>query len=291
MNPKTNIKLILDIVLTVLFLMLIDPKNTGYSFHEIAGLSIALLFSIHVLLNWKWIKNTTKNLFKARLKGRSKLYYILDMVSLISIAIIIFTGIEISRVVFASNSVAINHSYVTVHKWVSYFCLGLFGIHAALHWRFIVNASGKLLGSLKAGLLKPVMTMAAAGLVIGLIYAGIASPDDLKTARAEALREVPGRPADMYQNSGKRDQYGSAYSIPPESTAASNQNQDTSVGSSTSTSSDTITLSEFLGKMFCNACDKHCSLLNPQCSRGFQQAEAAKIQYEQKYGEVAAKIS
>ncbi|MEQ8174510.1 MAG: DUF4405 domain-containing protein, partial [Syntrophomonadaceae bacterium] len=156
MKTGNNLKLILDIVLTVLFLILIDPKNTGYSFHEIAGLSMAVLFSVHLLLNWKWVRSTTNNLFRSRLKGRSKLYYILDLISLLSVATIIFTGIEISRVVFASGSGAANHAYVVVHKWVSYFCLGLFGVHATLHWRFIVNTLRRLF-SLKTSLLKPVM--------------------------------------------------------------------------------------------------------------------------------------
>ncbi|MEN6350873.1 MAG: DUF4405 domain-containing protein [Syntrophomonas sp.] len=285
MNFKTSLKLFLDIMLTILFLILIDPKNTGFSFHEIAGLSIAALFSVHVVLNWKWVKSISKNLFSSKLKARPKLYYILNLISLVSVATIIFTGIEISRVLFASDGGTANHTYVLVHKWVSYFCLGLFGIHAALHWRFILNTARKWVDSLvKPGVFRPVLGLSSVVLVLGLVYSGIVANASEYTA-AESRKEPPGLPSTVYQSSPSMP---SSSSLSGQSPTPSSQTVNNSSSVNTQGPNSAVTLSEFLGNMFCSGCSKHCCLLSPQCAKGVQQVESAKIQYEQKYGEYAA---
>lgn len=282
MNAKNGFKLILDIILTVLFLILIDPKNTGFSFHEMAGLSITVLFSVHIILNWKWVKSITKKLFTSKLKARPKLYYILNVISLLSVATIIFTGIEISRVLFASESSVTGQAYVVVHKWVSYLCLGLFGIHAALHWRFVVHTVRRWSEALfKPGWLKPVLGVGSVILVLGLLYTGI-------TARAQEGRvaavgqEPPGPQSNVYPGSPSMPP---SSSLSGQSTRPSGEAESSSSTSvNTQVSGQTVTLSDYLSRMFCTGCAKHCSLLSPQCSKGFQQVEAAKIQYQQQYG-------
>lgn len=44
-------------------------------------------------------------------------------------------------------------------------------------------------------------------------------------------------------------------------------------------SSVTQTLEEYLGSLFCNACGRHCSLLNPQCNVGEEKAEEAEEEF------------
>jgi hypothetical protein len=60
MRNKNITKLILDIIMTAVFLILIDPKNTGMTFHEIAGLTMGALFTFHIILNWTWVKALPK---------------------------------------------------------------------------------------------------------------------------------------------------------------------------------------------------------------------------------------
>lgn len=42
-------------------------------------------------------------------------------------------------------------------------------------------------------------------------------------------------------------------------------------------------LEEFLSKLNCTACGKHCSLLSPRCGRGQMQAQQAEEEYNQTY--------
>jgi hypothetical protein len=72
MSDKTLKKIILDIVMAIIFLILIDPKNTGMTFHEIAGLTMGALFTFHIFLNRKWVKSITRNLFNPKLKSQAE---------------------------------------------------------------------------------------------------------------------------------------------------------------------------------------------------------------------------
>lgn len=294
MKNKTITKLILDIIMTALFIILIYPKNTGFTFHEIAGLAMGALFVSHLVLNWSWVKSVTKNLFNPRLKARSKWYYILDTVSFISVIIIIFTGIEISQVLFVSGSDTVNHSFITLHKWVSYFCLGLFGVHIAIHWRFFYETVRKLLAGLKmSGFSKAALSAGTAVLIIGLLYSQIASGFTADADTVASRRETPyvqsGTSSSASGTSTSSDQSGSGQSDTTitgtsATSSQSDSSQSSTMSSSTDNTGDTVTLADFLGKMFCTGCEKHCSLLNPQCNKGVQQAQAAKIEYQQLYG-------
>src|SRR5665647_1889456 len=100
MSSKAITKIALDLIMSVLFVILLFAYDTGLAFHEIAGLSILVLFTAHMILNWAWVKGVTKNLFSKKIKRKSKLLYALNTLLLIAASIIIVTGIMISRVVF-----------------------------------------------------------------------------------------------------------------------------------------------------------------------------------------------
>ncbi len=287
MHDKTLAKLMLDIVLAVLFLILIEPHNTGMAFHEILGLSIGVLFTVHIILNWSWVRRTTKSLFNPKFNTKPKLFYVLNVISFISVATMIFTGIQISQVLFASESAVIDHNFVFVHKWVANFCLGLFSVHIVLHWHFISSAICKLFTKLKtSNFSKAVASVAVTVLVISLLYSQIASSsaDDANQVRVES--EPPmhrhefnhAKPMKRYENNIPRSNGATVYEYSAE------ENQDSSISTDTSNDGDVTTLNDFLDDIFCNGCSNHCSLLNPQCEKGAQQQEFNKIQYQQKYG-------
>lgn len=305
MNDKTIKKLILDIGMTILFLLMIDPKNTGMPFHEIAGLTMGALFIYHIFLNWSWVKKITQNLFNPKLKTKPKLFYLLDIVSFISVVTIIVTGIQISQVLFVSETVHAGRSLFTLHKWVSYFCLGLFGVHIAVHRRFIVNAAAKLFSDWKSlNLGKAIMSAGAIVLIIGLLYSQIACDADRSdqvgaqrepSAWEEAYQSEPGDSrnsisADNGSESPMEENQESSISADTGSKAETKQDQSISSDSGnaggTDNTVDTVTLSDYLDKLFCNGCPNHCSLLAPQCNKGVQQQEYARIEYQQQYGDL-----
>ena len=303
MHSKNITKLMLDIILTILFISLIYPRETGFQFHEIAGLSIVVLFLVHIALNWSWCKSITNNIFNPRLKSKPKLYYLLDCISLITVAAIIITGIMISQVLFPSQGM-ISHTVVLVHKWMSYSGLVLFGVHIALHGKFIIETAPRLFkGPAQPVWGKAVISLGSIVLILGLLFSQIADSntgDATGTNRPGTTDNIPvasstatGRP-DPYNVAispttstlpGGTSQSSQSASVSPSSTNTSNTAQSSSItsGASSGNTGDQITLNNYLGKMFCSGCEKHCSLLALRCDRGLTYLAAAKQKYQTTY--------
>ena len=60
---------------------------------------------------------------------------------------------------------------------------------------------------------------------------------------------------------------------------------ETTIQSAQTSSEPEISLEDYLGKLFCTACPKHCPLSNPRCGRGEVQAEQATAEYSSIYGQ------
>jgi len=310
---KTLNKLVLDIVLTVLFVLLIYPRQTGFNFHEIAGLASGALVTFHLLLNWSWVKNVTRNLFNPRVKAKTKYFYLLNTLSLLAITAIIITGVQISTVLFPSTDPA-SRTVLLLHKWLSYGCLGLLGLHLALHWRFITQTVPRLFKSpRRPSIGKVALNMGALVLTLGLlftqsgfnpanyevvgqpspkpVYEDGAAPDNRSSAAGESPPITSSNPR------GKGRRHASpATAVPPPATSSispASPGSDTSVSQSPATSSGSaateVSLTQYLGNLVCTGCSKYCSLLAPQCRIGYDQAAAAQQQYIAIYGSASLK--
>ena len=290
MNSKSITKLMLDIVLTILFIALIYPRETGFQFHEITGLCIGILFLGHIALNWSWFKSITKNIFNPRLKSKPKLFYLLDCISFIAVAAIIITGIMISQVLFPAEGV-ISHTVVLVHKWISYSCLVLFGLHIVLHWKFIFETVPRLFRVPDKPVWgKAVMSLGSIVLILVLLYSQIAANNTKDSARANARQKTANSDSQYQyrsktgQNSASQSNQSTSISKKDTDTSKADQNSSITSGASSVNTGDQITLNDYLGKMFCTGCEKHCSLLALRCDRGLPQLEAAKQKYQAIYG-------
>lgn len=54
---KIKIKPIIDITMFILIIFLMNTNFMGIKLHEILGISIFILFTLHKILNFKWIKS------------------------------------------------------------------------------------------------------------------------------------------------------------------------------------------------------------------------------------------
>jgi hypothetical protein len=118
-----------------------DPKSFyGISFHEWAGLIVGLLFILHKVLNWKWIKKVTLGFF-GRCTGRARFNYLLDIFLLTGIILMIISGIAIARTIDFSwlNLGGTRRFWRVMHTSSSFITLALFGIHLGLHWNWILQ--------------------------------------------------------------------------------------------------------------------------------------------------------
>jgi hypothetical protein len=274
MSSKTITKIVLDIVMTVLFVILIFAYDTGLTFHEIAGLSLFVLFIYHIILNWTWVKGVTKNLLSKKIKRKIKILYALNTVLLIGVSTIIVTGIMISRVVFDFGLSGGSNVLSAVHEWTTYACLGFFAIHIALNWRFVsvnVRKMSSSLGGVR--LRKSLQALGASALVLAVMYTVITPGSEKAAATTAALQ-------------------GSTLDMAVVRKIDTDQDSDTITGDDIDTIDNGIqdnvkdipSLFDYLSGLFCTGCDKHCPLSSPMCKKGDAQVQAAEIQYQKLYG-------
>jgi hypothetical protein len=134
------VKFILNLSLAVVMLLLMDPRSFyGISFHEWAGLVIALFFILHKILNWGWIKKVTVGFF-GKAPGRARINYILDVLLLVGLVLMVLSGIAIARTIdFSWLGLGGSRIFWRVmHTSSSLITLALFGIHLGLHWNWVL---------------------------------------------------------------------------------------------------------------------------------------------------------
>jgi hypothetical protein len=287
MQERNRTKLILDIVLTILFIALLYAKDTGFTFHEIAGLVMGGLLIYHMVLNWSWVKSITKNLFNPRLKIKPRLFYLLNTISLLAMATIIITGVQISMVLFPSDEM-ISRTLIDVHKWVPYACIGLFGLHIVLHWQFIKKNVPKLFKApawpawARAGL-----SMAGILLILSLLYTqtGAFSKEiaSVKTTTSEKSQQESVQSQDNYYADRPRNGHGHGHGWERGGNVYYDTSSNSSISSGSGDGDDKPSLNDYLSSLFCSGCEKHCPLLSLRCDRGIPQLEAAQQPYQPTY--------
>ncbi|HNW86849.1 MAG TPA: DUF4405 domain-containing protein [Candidatus Limiplasma sp.] len=150
---KNGLKLVLDVIMTIILVLLYNKRVLGMAFHEIAGLGICGLFIVHKLLNWKWLKAVTVGLFSRRTPARQKLYWALDLLLFGCFVYILISGIMISKILFPTSGGGMG--FKTGHYAVAALALALVGVHVGLHFGWIGQRIGflkKLPKALKRGL-------------------------------------------------------------------------------------------------------------------------------------------
>lgn len=126
------------------FLLLMDPLATGLYLHEWAGLLICILFIVHKLINWIWIKKTTKNFFR-KMPQRNRVLYVIDWLLLIGFTLVVISGIKIAHLIdFSWLGVGRGSVFWRLgHMSFSILCLILVAIHVGLNWKWVLNRFSK----------------------------------------------------------------------------------------------------------------------------------------------------
>lgn len=146
MKKINYIKFILDLIMGIVFSMLFN-KNVlgGLKFHEIAGLAVGFAVLIHIALNWRWVKNVTLSIFNKKIALKTRIGYILNILLLLDIAVIIISGIFISKVLFPGIMIQNNFFNQRTHIASAYLGLALIGIHLGLHWKWVMGLFRKVI--------------------------------------------------------------------------------------------------------------------------------------------------
>lgn len=272
MSKKGIIKIVVDVVMTVLFVVLMLPQQTGLVFHEIVGLSILLVVLLHLLLNGKWITSMTRKLFANQINKKDLYRYFLNAVFLLGIVVVTVTGLMISAVVLPVGTY--NHGIEAVHRIAAYGTGVLMLVHLGLHLKYLRAMFRKIVLDIGTSPVCRVLsgTMALV-VVVGILYFNVISAvNNSQTAAASSTIELP---------------IGSSTAAADGGTAKSKEKETEDTTADTQATQAEVTLTQFLEKITCTACHKGCLLSNPQCGKSSRQIAEAKTEYESLYSVAA----
>lgn len=259
MQKKTVLKVAVDIVMTLIFTALMFVSKTGLTFHEIMGLSIIVLFAVHLALNSKWIISSTKKLFAGKLTEKYMFSYFINVSLFIGIIGLTITGILISAVLFPSD--LYSPVIKTLHKWVAYITAGLIALHILMHLKYLISVFSSELRTP----LKTLGNALALLITTGIIYYNIITITENRfQARLQSDNDIAVTDEKIIEQEEPEIKTNSEIIT---------QTQPEAVP----------TLAEFLGKMFCTNCPKHCPLSSPKCRKSDTLIQEAKKEYQELY--------
>lgn len=95
-NVSKQIKLVIDILLGMIYVLLLGYAFTGGKFHEVAGIIFAVMAVIHIICNIGWFKALKMGTYNTK----RRIVLVLNFILTADVAAILVTGIIQSRYLF-----------------------------------------------------------------------------------------------------------------------------------------------------------------------------------------------
>lgn len=129
-------KITIDILMTLALLFLMGYQFWGETAHEWVGAGMFVLFILHHILNGNW----HKRLFQGKYTPMRILLLCVDVLVLLSMLALMYSGIVMSRHVFAFLSIDKGMALARrLHILGAYWGFLLMSLHLGLHWNMILS--------------------------------------------------------------------------------------------------------------------------------------------------------
>lgn len=279
---KNYFKLFVDLFMGVLFVLLMNLSFTGLVFHEIAGTFIFVAFITHIVLNMNWIKAVGKRITSDKIKTREKVKFFLSVAIFLSVITMGVTGVLISKCLF--TSITINNSRIVypIHKGAAMVSLSLLCVHIGVHLDYLISAVKNIKNGIKEKTgKKAVLQFTLAIIILIALYMPISNYLENNSSNEIAVFDNSNKEQFNPKDEQFNPQDEEFKQKPPrreEETIQGDDNNNDNVITDESGTSD-ISLQDYLSKLNCNGCGKHCPLSNPRCNKGAMQAEQATEEY------------
>lgn len=142
MKAKMNLKMGIDILMTALLLGLMAYQITGQALHEWLGAGELCLFIAHNILNIRWYGN----LFKGKYRLLRIIQTAVNFSVLISMLCLGYSGIVMSRHVFAALPISGPMATARrMHMASAYWGFVLMSFHLGMHWGMVTGMFSRLI--------------------------------------------------------------------------------------------------------------------------------------------------
>ena len=136
MKPKMIMKLSVDIMMTFVLLFAMGYQFWGNTAHEWVGAGMFVLFILHHILNLNW----HKRLFQGKYTPMRVLTLCVDILVLLAMLALMYSGIVMSRHVFAFLPIESGLALARrLHILGAYWGFLLMSLHLGLHWNMILG--------------------------------------------------------------------------------------------------------------------------------------------------------
>ena len=141
MNVKQIIKIITDIVMTVVLLFLMSYSMIGEAVHEWLGIGMFALYILHHGLNSKWSGRLLKDKYTPYRIWQTALV-VLALASMLGSMV---SGVILSRSVLSFLPITGGQSWArTLHMLSAYWGFIFISMHLGLHWSIMMGMAGRL---------------------------------------------------------------------------------------------------------------------------------------------------
>ncbi|MCM1233084.1 MAG: DUF4405 domain-containing protein [Ruminococcus flavefaciens] len=171
MQPKQQLKILVDVLMTVGLLFLMGYHFWGDAAHEWVGAGMFVLFLLHHALNWRW----WAGVFTGRYTAVRVFQLVIDLLVLAAMVGLMVSGIILSRKVFAFVSVQGGTAFARVlHMASAYWGFVLIAAHLGLHWGMLLGMARKFGKTQLSGKLPTLLGAAVAAYgVVALVRRGL----------------------------------------------------------------------------------------------------------------------
>lgn len=139
---RNVVNLAVDLAIFVAFLIAMEPHVSGVAVHEWLSIAFGAAIVTHLLLHWQWLVGVTKRFF-GKVSRQARLNYVLNALLFIDMTVVIFTGLMVSEAALPLFGIRLPHDgfWMGLHHLSADLSVLLLGLHIALHWQWIVNAT------------------------------------------------------------------------------------------------------------------------------------------------------
>jgi Domain of unknown function (DUF4405) len=142
LNRNILIRLVIDLVMTVLMLVVMAYHVTGNTIHELIGVILFVLFIVHNILNRRWYKTIIKGKYNAQ----RILKIAVNVLFLVSMVVVMISSVPISRDIFPYFPIDNDMIVRQIHVLTAYWGFTSMAVHIGLSWVTIINAVRNMTG-------------------------------------------------------------------------------------------------------------------------------------------------
>ena len=140
---KKTVRVIFDVLLTIMLVFEMFIQYTGNFLHEVVGFAFFATIVVHLILSAKWMKGVARSAKKGRLSMRNGALAAMGILLAGTMLVLGVSSVAISNILSSAGMTWPLGSYstwATVHAASSYALCALVVIHLAMHWNFLASA-------------------------------------------------------------------------------------------------------------------------------------------------------